>query len=296
MKPRRILLLFFPLLFTGILGAQERMAIKGLLEWDKMELGAAVTLDLEQAGIRLPAGRARAEALLEYEFPSLVQPFINNIQVDSSSTLSDMVDRGELTLHRMDSFAEDARRIPPAISADLSSISARYTISLKSIGAEFVRHSRPLSITTPLAPSPTRSYTGIIIIADESLPVHGRTNSALAVPCLFPKIWDSEMNLVFERNMIDPRSGQEGGLVAYVSRDSIMKATPSALDEALIARVGDNPLQIMARSIFGVAPTDPVIDKDDALLILSSEANRNLLREGRVAIVIAKEGLKKNIP
>jgi hypothetical protein len=296
MKLPLTLVLFFPLLFTPILGAQERMAIKGLLEWDRMELSAVVTLDLEQAGIRLPSGRARAEALLEDEFSSLVQPFINTIQVDSSSTLADMVDRGELTPHRMDSFAEDARRIPPAISADLSSISARYTISLNNIGAEFVRHTRPLNIMTPLVPAPTRSYTGIIIIADENLPVHGRTNSAFALPCLFPKIWDSEMNLIFERNMIDPRFGRESGIAAYVSRASIMKTTPSGLDEALVARVGNNPLQIMARGIFGVVPTDPIIDKDDALLILSTEANRNLLREGRVAIVIAKEGLKKNIP
>jgi hypothetical protein len=55
--------------------------------------------------------------------------------------------------------------------------------------------------------------------------------------------------------------------------------------------VGNNPLKIIARGSFGVRPTDPVIDKDDALLILSSETNRQLLREGRVIIVLNQEKL-----
>jgi hypothetical protein len=104
------------------------------------------------------------------------------------------------------------------------------------------------------------------------------------------------MNLVFERNMVEPALGQKQGMVHYTGRESIMRPTPSALDEALITRVGENPLRIMARGVFGVVPTDPIIDREDALLILSSEANRRLLREGKVAIVLAKEGLRKTLP
>jgi hypothetical protein len=45
-------------------------------------------------------------------------------------------------------------------------------------------------------------------------------------------------------------------------------------------------LRIIASGIFGVRPTDPIIDRDDALLIISSENNRRLLREGKVVIVL----------
>jgi hypothetical protein len=115
-------------------------------------------------------------------------------------------------------------------------------------------------------------------------------------PCLFPKIWDSDMNLVFERNMIDPAIGRARGLVRYINREKIYRTAPSAMDEDLVRLVGENPLRIMAHGIFGASPTDPIIDRDDALLILSSENNRRLLTEGRIAIVLDKKELSKTVP
>jgi hypothetical protein len=67
------------------------------------------------------------------------------------------------------------------------------------------------------------------------------------------------------------------------------------MDEELIKRVGENPLRIMARGIFGAVPTDPVIDREDALIILSSEQNRQLLREGRIVIVLGKNELLRQM-
>ncbi|MDR2552316.1 MAG: polymerase [Treponema sp.] len=289
-------LVFVLLLCGGLAAAQDTARISGVLDWSRMEMSVRITLDLAGEGIRLPSGRARAEALIEDVFPALIQPLIMGIQVDSSSTVEDMISRGELSLRRADSFAGNARRIPPALSADLSAISAQYTLGLNSIGADFIRHSRPRPITAPMIPVPAREYTGIIIIADENLPVHGRSGSAFPQPCLFPKIWDSEMNLIFDRGMLDQRTGGDRAMVRYVGRESIMRSTPSALDEDLASLVGENPLRIMARGIFGVLPTDPVIDREDALLILSNETNRRLLREGRVALVIHREGLRKDLP
>ncbi|MCL1814796.1 MAG: polymerase [Treponema sp.] len=285
------LLLFFALLSIN-LHAQE-MTIQGTLEWERMEFSAALTLDLQKAGIKLPAGRSHAEALLEDEFPELIKPFIFEIQADSSSTVADLIDRGELSPA---AFMGMIHSFPPFLSPDLSVIRARYLVNLTGISAEAIRHSRAQRITIPLIPTPVQDYSGIIIIADESLPVHGRSSSAFAIPCLFPKIWDSEMNLIFERNTMDPQLGRELGLVRYASRENIMRAVPSGMDEDLIKRVGETPLRIMAQGIFGAVPTDLIIDKEDALLILSSENNRRLLMEGRIAIVLDKKELKKTIP
>ncbi|MDR2211331.1 MAG: polymerase [Spirochaetaceae bacterium] len=299
-----------PVLALGLTGAAaaQETRIRGTLEWDRMELNAAVTLDLAKTGIRLPAGRARAEALLEDQYPALIQPFIFNIRVDSSSTIGDLVDRGGLSLHTGDSFARNARHIPPSLLPDLSAISARYSVNLRDISLQLTRHTRPREVQGPLIPVPADRYTGIVIMADEDLPVHGRSSLARTVPCLFPKIWDSEMTLVYERNMVDPNfdrsaSGESGGpdyaggaMVRYAGRDRIMGQGPSGIDRGLVSLVGENPLRIIARGLFGEAPTDPIIDRDDALLILSSESNRRLLREGRVVIVLTREELKKTLP
>jgi hypothetical protein len=274
------------------LGADERAGIKGLIEWDRMELNAELSLDLSKSGLTLPSGRSRAEVFLEDEYTGLIRPVIFGLQVDSSNTVEDLVNRGELSLHEADELAAAARRIPPSLSSDLSAISGRYTLSLTGLGSVLIRHSRSQIIRGPLLPSPARAYTGIIIIADESLPIHGRRTAALPRPCLFPKIWDSGMNLVYERNMTDPEKSSAGGLVRYVSREFIMRSTPSGIDESLIPLVGENPMRIIARGVFGVEPTDPVIDSADAGIILSAEENRRLLREGRVVIVLDKSMLK----
>jgi hypothetical protein len=274
--------------------AQTWMRISAGIDWNRMELNALVTLDMEGAGIRLPAGRARAEALLEEDGPELALSFIMDLQADSSATLRSLVDRGELSFHDAAFLArEAAESVPPAISADLSSMSVRYTYSLAAISGRLMRHTRPRDIQPPLIPSPADNYTGIIIIADESLPVHGKQTRALVRPCLFPKIWDSGMNLIYERNMIDP--GYAGGMVRYAVRDLVTASSPSGLDEALVSLAGTNPLRIMARSVFGVVPTDPVIDREDALLILSTENNRRLLREGRVVLILNRETLQTAI-
>jgi len=291
---RRFLFLLLIFILQMPLGAQKTdPEIKGSLNWENMTFDVTIMLDLRIAGIKLPAGRIQAEALLEDKISFFIESFIMDVQADSSTTLGDLVNRGELAAS---SFARNTRYSPSALSTDLSAITERVAVNLTGIAAELIHHVRPQTIYPPLIPVHVRDYTGIVIIADENLPVHGRYSSALAVPCLFPKIWDSEMNLLYKRDMVDPQIGKENSAVRYVSRESIIRAVPSAMDSDLIARVGENPLRIMARGIFGASPTDPVIDREDALLILSTENNRRLLREGRIAIVLDKKQLTKSIP
>jgi hypothetical protein len=269
--------------------------IRGSIEWDRMEINAAVTVNLSSAGIRIPMGRSRGEELINIEYPRLIRPYLLSLPADSSGTLEDMINRGELPLSGIGDFVRSARQVPPALSADLVSMSSRYTVNMNSIGAAFIRHRRPAEIPRTLIPTPVRTHTGIIIIADRELPVHGRNTQALPLPCLFPKIWDTEMNLIFERNMLDPGVGKTNGMVRYVAETAIFRPTPSGLEGDLLDLVGPNPLRIIARGVFGIRPTDPVIDREDALLIISSEENRSLLREGKVVLVLHQDVLKNPI-
>jgi hypothetical protein len=143
----------------------------------------------------------------------------------------------------------------------------------------------PMTLNPVSAPA----YTGIIIIAAETLPIHGSKNSALIQPCLFPKIWDAEMKLIFERNMFNPGADT---MVRYFTTKEIFDTSPSGLSPAMSAVVGNRPLRIFARGVFGIYPTDPIISQEDALQIISREENRSLLREGRIAIIIDDSLLK----
>jgi hypothetical protein len=174
-------------------------------------------------------------------------------------------------------------------------MTASYTLDLSRLSAALVRHSRPAEIARPLRPLPAASYTGIIILASESLPIRGRNSSVLAQPCLFPKIWDTDMSLIYERSMMDSGRAQSAAMIRYAAPSAVFRPTPSGLSPELAELVGGNPLRIIARGVYGIRPTDPVIDREDALLILSSEENVRLLREGRVAIVLDQSVLRNPI-
>ncbi|GHV81198.1 hypothetical protein AGMMS49944_29890 [Spirochaetia bacterium] len=281
------------LLWVILAGAfGQTLDIDGAVAWEAMEITAKVDLNLRSAGIRLPTGRAQAEELIVTEYPRLVRPTILSIPVDSANTVKDLIDRGEFTLQEVGNIALSARRVPPALSTDLASLTAAYTIDLTRIGAALIRHSRPADLIRPLRPLPAASYTGIIILAAESLPVHGRNIKSLALPCLFPKIWDTEMNLLYDRNMLNPDTARTVGMVRYVTESGVFRPTPSGLSPELTALVGDKPLRIFARGVYGIRPTDPIIDREDALVILSSADNLRLLREGRVALMLNADVLR----
>jgi len=264
--------------------AQEKITINGALEWDKQEINAVVSLNMASSGLKLPNGRMQGEALIASEYIRLIRPAILNIQVDSSSTVGDLVRRGEWSFLDVENLALQVRAVPPALSPDLSSLLAFYTLGINDISAALIRHQRPVEVPVTLTPMSAPAYTGIIIIAAENLPVYGTTRStALLRPCLFPKIWDTEMKLVFERNMLNPRAG---AMVHYFSMREIFAGGPSGLSPEITAVVGNRPLRIFAYGVFGIQPTDPIIGREDVLQIISNRENRSLLREGRVAIII----------
>ncbi|MCL2264741.1 MAG: polymerase [Treponema sp.] len=281
-------------LFTGlILNAQGEIGISGSLGWDNGRMDTVVSLDLASAGLKLPAGRTQAEALLGYGFQSLIMPGLLALQVDSSSTIADLIDRGEISLSEAEIIAMNANSIAPSLSPDMRSITASYSISIANIRNALLKHSRSASVIRTLNPVSSAQYTGIIIIAVEELPAHGMRGKEMPVPCLFPKIWDSEMNLIYDRSMIDPPF-TNAAIVKYSAAENIFQNNPSGLSQELREIAGDRPLRIFARGVFGIKPTDLIIDRRDALLIISSEENRRLLSEGKVVFVLDDSVLRNN--
>jgi hypothetical protein len=214
-----------------------------------------------------------------------------DLQVDSSSTLADLIIRGEFGVLDTEKLALKAQSVPPALSPDLKKISASYTMNLTDISAALLRHNRPSPVMRTLIPASTAQYTGIIVIAADALPLYGMRSTGLAVPCLFPKIWDSNMNLIYERNMLESRNNL---MVHYAPLQSIFQDNPSGLTQDIINVAGNRPLRIFARALYGINPTDLIIDNIDAMQIISSDDNRRLLAEGRVVFILNDSVLKKN--
>jgi hypothetical protein len=299
MNKRRIVLIVMIALPLLCMSAQNgagdpAIEVSGAIEWEKMELSATVVLNLASANIRLPTGRIQAEEIIRQEYATLMRPLILSIPVDSSTLLADLIGRGEFPFFGPEAASTSARRNSAALSPDLSRLSATYTIDLSVISDQLIRHREPGEIRRILTPVPAASYSGVIIIASGELPIHGRNTAAYTEPCLFPRIWDTEMNLIFERNILDNAAIRRTA-IRYSGENGIFHATPSGLSPEVEAVVGQNPLRIIAQGLFGTNPTDPVIAAEDALIILSTENNRRLLRDGKIVIVLSDGVLRKNL-
>ena len=288
---------FFPVLFLVFAAAMPALesagTAKGAIDWEKMELSFEVSLDLAKSGYKLPAGRTASEAELNRLYPVLARPVLEGLPVDSSSTVGSRIEDGLLGSSFTDDAAAMADSLPPFLSTDFRSIRSTYKLDLSAVAARIAariaaaRQGSALA-GVPLNPVDTGAYTGIIIIADGELPIHGKRAAALPLPSLAPKIWDSGMNLLFDR-----RKTQNGALpFHYMAAENIFSSRPGGLSSRAEAVAGTNPLRIIAVEVFGERPTDLVIAAGDAMKILSHEDNRRLLREGKLVIILNETVLK----
>jgi len=287
---KRLIILTLIFLPFSVFG-QAKTGISGTVEWDTLRINAVVSLNLAQEGIKLPSGRTQGESLLNLSYLNLIHPCLLGLQVDSSSTIGDLVDRGELNLTQIEAIARGANLVAPSLSLDLKNITTSAKISISNISSVLLRHSRASPVLRILNPISTARYTGIIIIALDELPVFGFKKTAMPIPCLFPKIWDNEMNLIYERFMLEPQS-QDFSMVRYSAAKNIFQNNPSGLSDELREIVGDRPLRIFARGVFGIKPTDLIIERSDALVIISSEENRRLLSQGKVVFILDESVLR----
>ncbi|MDR0708035.1 MAG: polymerase [Treponema sp.] len=296
---KRLVLLPFFVCFAQLAIGQTAIGkpafdTKSSIDWIDMEIRAQTALNLASANIKLPGGRVRAQQIVEEEYLHLIRPVILNIQVDSSHTVADLLSGRELNLADIGRLSRPANKTPPALSKDMGFMQVSYTVSLKAMSEALLRHSRPSPIRRPLSPVKAPAYTGIIIIATGDLPIHGRNTMSRVQPCIFPKIWDTDMNLIYERSMTDPDKNKNG-IVKYVPEEAVFRPTPSGMDEDLEAFIGKNPLRVIARGVFGMNPTDLIIDRSDALLLLSSDGNADLLRYARVVFVLDPAALNASL-
>lgn len=263
--------------------ADGAVTARSTIKWSAETVDSIITLDAKKAGIAMPTGREAALDDIETAMPSLLGDTLFSIPLNSSERLGDAVARGAVSLDAIYRNIDGGNKTPPAFSLDLERLSMAHTLSLARIGSLFVSHTVANGAKAPLQTAPTRAYTGILVDARGTLPVHGEYSLDRVRPCLFPRVWDEGMNLLYEKNAVEAETAKSRGIVYYAS----------AIDDpAAIARVGADPLRIAAREAYGTYRTDPVISREDYLKVMSIPENRALLLAGKVVILLDAESLE----
>lgn len=274
----------FVCLCLSVVDAQETaVSARSGLNWNTQLVQSTLSLDVAQSGIQLPSGRNAALQMLEMNMPELLKDPWFSIIVDSSQKLGNAVTGGQIPLTELTRVIEQAKKTPPSFSLDLTRITMAHTALLPQIGSLFIKHTTVYRVKPPLKTTPSRAFTGIVIDARGALPVHGEYGPEPLKPCLFPRLWSADMELLYDKSMVAPDRARQKGIVKY---------TASLDDNDYRDWIGNDPLHLTAREVYGTYRTDPVISASDYLKILSIPENRELLVQGKVVIICNPDELE----
>lgn len=256
------------------------------VNWTKKTFSSDVSMDIIKAGIPMPSGKGTSVNRIKMQLPVLVKDPLLSIYVDNSKTLGDLVLEGTITLENLTHIVDNSKQTPAVFASGGNTLLTKHTLDLKDISTSLVKHHSPYTQNQPIEKIASRSYSGIVLDARGSLPIQGEFTNSKVSPCLFPRIWSDDMNLVYERNMVNPETAKKKGIVHYSSSDFI---------EDYSDRVGKDPLWITVKKVYGINRCDPVISHDDYLRITTVRENLNLLREGKIVILLDKESLEYTV-
>lgn len=252
------------------------------VNWITKQFNSELTLDVQKANIVMPSGKKTASARIKSKMPQLIQPPLLSLYADSTSTLSDMVISDRITLDQVYDFIMNGYKTPDVFTSSADHIKTTNTLNINTLNKELVRHKYAAAPSKPIETTASRAYSGIIIDARGAVPIHGEYVDSQVYPCFFPQIWDENMEVVFERNNVDPSVLKSQGMLGFHYSDNI---------EDYEDRVGADPLYIRVTQVYGRNRTDPVIKHKDALKILSVPENIELLKKGKVTLLLDKENL-----
>ena len=271
---------------SGAFASEPSLESTSEINWITRRFTSNLSLDTKKAGLEMPSGKKKASALIKSKMSQLIQPPLLALYTDSSSTLEDFVIDEELSLDDVYHFIMNGYKTPDVFTNDASLLYSTNTLEIDKIGQNLVKHKYGYTPEDPIDLVPSRAYSGIIIDARGALPVHGEFISEKTNACFFPTIWDENMNIIYEKNSADPQVIIEAGLVNYDYSNNT---------ERYSSRVGNDPLYIKATEVYGINRTDPVIKRTDALKILTIPENIELLKQGKVVILLDQEKLVYNI-
>jgi len=259
--------------------AQEPFSSRTDMDWATASIRATLSLDLQKAGIRLPSGRMLAEQMIDSELPSLIRAQILTIGLDSYRTIEDSLQDGSISPSDLDAYLAGGRKLSANLSYDMKSLIVTYKFSLIDLVSLFVKHSIPIEQAVAETYTPTRSYSGILIFVQGEYPVRGEHRTGTLAPCLFPRIYDDMMTPILERNFMYPDALKRFGTVGWAG----------SLDDAAVElRIGEDPLRLIASAIFGTRRSDVILSRADALKILASPQNRELIKQGKVIFIYSR--------
>ena len=282
------------LLLLGILGgslwaqetqeiqqtAVEQVLVSPQVDWQGGVLILEVSMPVDPREFD-PGSRYDAEREIQRLLPGLFMSSVVGIPFDSYRTIGERLKEDPLLFQRVERTAvSSVGKRYSRVRKDMQEIQVQYRFPFYGEGGfvvPLISHNRPYPVERKLGFVPSRNFTGLVIYASGELPAHGKDIRQGVQPALFPTLYDEEMNPILSAEMCDPAFLKRWGMVAYSENEE---------DSALLERIGSAPMRTVARGVFGINATDLLLPKEAVDRLLVREANREMLSQGRIVIVL----------
>jgi hypothetical protein len=252
------------------------------IDWVQGALVLDVRLALQPAEFN-PGSRFAAEREIRRLLPGLFMAAVVEIPFDSHRSIGDRLKEDPELFQRLETAAmASASKRYSRVRGDLQEVEVQYGFPFYGEGGfavPLITHSRPYPMQRRLGFVPSRNFTGLVIYARGPLPAHGKDIRQKVRPALFPKLYDEDMNLILSVEMCDPAYLKRWGMAVYAETEQ---------SSLLLERIGAAPLRTVARGVFGINATDLLLSSEAADRLMVREENQNMLRQGRVLIVIGE--------
>ncbi len=256
------------------------------VNWKEKKFTSTISFDMEKANIPMPSGKNSAITIINSRLPNLIKDPLLTLCVDSNHSLGDYILEHRVSLEDVMKIMTSGEKTPGYFDNESFLFKTKKNLNLNDISSLFVRHNEPYSRKKSIDMISSRAYTGIIIDARGQLPVHGDFTKERVNPCFFPKIWNEKMEVVYERNMMESALEKEIGECVYDWSDDKRRYKD---------RIGSDPLHITALKVYGRNRTDLIISEDDTLRIFSVPENAELLKKGKVVILLERDVLEHDV-
>ncbi len=255
----------------------DGMDVTSAVLWDRSEIVIELFFSVPDA--MSPKSRYEIEQIAEENISRVFMDSIMDFPVDSFSSIHDLIQQDYNLLLTLNELSLTGQKGPSYYSSDFSRVTISYTYQLfgdNGLINPFINHNMAIPMNRVLGFAPTDQFTGVIIYAQGLYETIGPSEDASIQPALFPKLYDEQMNLILEKEMCNPETLRNWGMVAYSNT-----LNPDNYEY----RVGDNPIKIMARMVYGTKNTDIVISSLNASQLLVLAENRELLANGNILII-----------
>jgi len=273
--------LLIALMISNVLSAQNNLEVSSRIDWPAGTFELDITSAIQEESNQ-PTGRFKTEQYIIRETPVITGQVLQEIRVDSSNTIGTLISRDPDLLRYLENLSQKMTKVFTTATGDRKFLTVRYSLDIfPDLVDLIIRHDKPYpSFITPVY-TPNEDFTGIIIYAGEELPYQGNEDEQVQLhPCLFPGIYDSSMNLIHSAELTEPEALLRWGNAGYTYSYDLTESAE---------RIGVYPLRTMAYKVYGKNRTDLILPDDAVKKLISSEHNRELLKQGRVVIILPRE-------